>query len=587
MIVLIALGGSQVAHAKTWPVAPDSVPSLQEVLTEQARDGDTIELAEGLYEGVNLYVDLDGLRIVGTGDRAAHLVAGPKGAVLGIEDATGVTVENLTLQGAGGQVAWVAGVADATLRDVTLKDGYATGWGGGLWTGAQTTVLVQGATLRGNEAAEGGGGIVSNGTLTVRDTRVEDNEATQGGGLFCTVDSTCVVQDSTFVGNQAERGGGAFLDQAQGDFLRTTFCGNDVDSLTRELGDGGAVMFFMGSGSLQNSVLLDNTAYDVSGGVYALESEVALTNNTFVGNQAHWLGSAIYGWGSDSTLTLRNNLFVDNVSNQQLSGTVIETDSAASVQGGYNVLWGNDPGDVVSEDADLSMDPTLLGDPRLTALTQRDPRCDGSVLPDPYDPSGATFDAGDPTLSDPDGTRSDIGATGGPLALRDRDGDGSFDGTTSDRDCDDLDAGRAPHLQEVCGGGDEDCDGREDDDDPSLDTSTFPEGYVDEDGDGFGGRAIEACVLPDDAVTVGGDCDDAVAGVNPAVPEVCDDGIDNDCDGRIDLDCDVDALRPPRGDDDLAVAGCRCASSASSPAAWWLLGLVLWGALRRPRAGAT
>jgi predicted outer membrane repeat protein len=94
-------------------------------------------------------------------------------------------------------------------------------------------------------------------------------------------------------------------------------------------------------------------------------------------------------------------------------------------------------------------------------------------------------------------------------------------------DCNDADGNVSPGALELCNGADDDCDGV-DDDDP-LDGSTY---YGDADGDGFGDDAsiVVACAQPAQAALVGGDCDDADAGVNPSEAEVCD-GIDDDCDG--------------------------------------------------------
>ncbi len=75
---------------------------------------------------------------------------------------------------------------------------------------------------------------------------------------------------------------------------------------------------------------------------------------------------------------------------------------------------------------------------------------------------------------------------------------------------------------------------------PPTDTSPCPEGgelddyLVDADGDGFGGEeTVTACLQPEGAVSVGGDCDDDDATVWPGAAERCD-GVDNDCNGEVD-----------------------------------------------------
>ncbi|MFT4628476.1 MAG: hypothetical protein ACI8PZ_007171 [Myxococcota bacterium] len=102
-------------------------------------------------------------------------------------------------------------------------------------------------------------------------------------------------------------------------------------------------------------------------------------------------------------------------------------------------------------------------------------------------------------------------------------------------DCDDTDPLVHPGGDEVCGGGDDDCDGRIDTDDPGLVDGLLA--YPDADGDGYGLTAAResTCVVPTGWVLTGGDCDDADPFRAPGMDEVCD-GIDNDCDGRVDLD---------------------------------------------------
>ena len=102
-------------------------------------------------------------------------------------------------------------------------------------------------------------------------------------------------------------------------------------------------------------------------------------------------------------------------------------------------------------------------------------------------------------------------------------------------DCDDLNAYVNPAATEICDGGvDNDCDGLDDDDDPSVsDRSTW---FADDDGDSYGGSSsAEACDAPSGYVADSTDCDDSDATVNPGATEVCDSAnLDEDCDGKAD-----------------------------------------------------
>ena len=108
--------------------------------------------------------------------------------------------------------------------------------------------------------------------------------------------------------------------------------------------------------------------------------------------------------------------------------------------------------------------------------------------------------------------------------------DADGDGFTTEEDCDDNNSLINPVAIEDCDGFDNNCNGEVDEGVTSL----F---YADVDSDGFGDpeAVTEACVVPENHVLVGNDCDDSDPETYPAAAERCD-GLDNDCDGEIDED---------------------------------------------------
>jgi hypothetical protein len=102
-------------------------------------------------------------------------------------------------------------------------------------------------------------------------------------------------------------------------------------------------------------------------------------------------------------------------------------------------------------------------------------------------------------------------------------------------DCDDANLAINPDATEICNRLDDDCDGRTDDGDPSLDTATGTTYFTDADRDGYGSPAgaVLACVQPTGSSITGDDCDDGNNRIHPGASEVCN-GLDDDCDVLVD-----------------------------------------------------
>jgi hypothetical protein len=97
-------------------------------------------------------------------------------------------------------------------------------------------------------------------------------------------------------------------------------------------------------------------------------------------------------------------------------------------------------------------------------------------------------------------------------------------------DCDDASADVNPAAAELCDETDRNCDG-----DATAGATDAAAWYADADGDTYGDDATAtwSCEAIEGLISVGGDCDDTMAEVNPAAVEVCN-GADDDCSGAAD-----------------------------------------------------
>jgi predicted outer membrane repeat protein len=277
------------------------------------------------------------------------------------------------------------------------------------------------------------------------------------------------------------------------------------------------------------TVLFDDVRVDTeaSGEVFLTGWEqskwpLSIQNNSFVANHALEDGGAVLGW--DVASDFRNNLIVSTGGGQSLS--LIDEQSLGDWQLSYNGFYSNVDGDHAEGMDNAS---GVYGDPGFAHYSQ-----DGELEGDRFVfLQGSPYvDAGDPTILDPDASRSDLGANGGPNAIWvDEDGDGFTTGV----DCDDSDATVFPGAEEQFYDGiNQDC---------SLGSD------FDADGDG------------EDAEEYGGaDCDDQ--------------------DPERQLDCGAKDSGEPDTED--PEGSCACSTrSRRGTAPVWLLGLLFLGRRRR------
>jgi hypothetical protein len=243
--------------------------------------------------------------------------------------------------------------------------------------------------------------------------------------------------------------------------------------------------------TVKNSVLFENDPGDRVG---VIDSELfsgvtRLENNTLINPK----GKGLTIQNRFSGVQLVNNQFLDHTVSYEFLST------PSTLTADFN-QWASVSDDTAIGPNDLVVPPTLS------------PAWTGACGDKPYMTlSSPGIDQGDPAIKDWwDGSRSDIGAYGGPGACVP---DTDNDGYPEQFDCDDTDAMTFVGANEKpYDGVDQDCDGND---------------WCDVDGDGY-----------DSTACGGDDCDDSMASVNIGAPEIPYDGIDNDCDG--DDACDED-----------------------------------------------
>lgn len=375
----------------------------------------------------------------------AVLDGGPAGPGLRAAGAGTLVLRRLAFRGAAGITG---GCLEARTTGLVVEDtewsGCVAAERGGAIFAYLHELLVSRSTFRSNSAGEDGGAIFINGPtedthLEVDACLFEDNAATSGGALYVGVSTVDVlVSGSRFVRNHAERSASAI-----GGYVGGTIVGNRFEA--NDGGYGGGAVTGNGGwplGRISGNLFVGNRiraampsgspCCDGAGAALTVSSSyLSVLNNLFLDNRADGLPEwGVSGVGgvvlTGGWARARNNVFVDNgadfgtahlvVTNGEVVGNIF-----VRGRGGAAVVGLRGEGATL----DLSYNDTWqVPEPAFACDVPLGP---GNVRTDPLFRDAATgdfrladrspcIDAGDPAdeWRDPDGSRNDLGAFGGP-----------------------------------------------------------------------------------------------------------------------------------------------------------------------------
>jgi hypothetical protein len=218
---------------------------------------------------------------------------------------------------------------------------------------------------------------------------------TDGGGAYFRYGNTQLLGDSVAFNECSASGGGICFDQATVTAAHLVVRGNEAGST------GGGLHIRVSGVDIEHCLVALNRSGVIGGGVYADSVWGGIDRNTIDRNTAQYGGGNIF---FGSTLPSRPPVsIVDNiVTYGQPYG--FQSGSLDNIELHYNNIYGNTP----AEWAMVTPDGTnISGDPQFA---------DTASLDYHLGLHSASIDAGDPLGLDPDGSRADHGAFGGPGA---------------------------------------------------------------------------------------------------------------------------------------------------------------------------
>ena len=298
--------------------------------------------------------------------------AGLSGQTINIHSQLPTITDDLTIDGgnqitidAGGGINGTIGNGDG-YRIFNIDDGD---------NGTQIDVTFSGLTLTGGDTTfgESGGAILNSENLTLTNTVLAGNFASDGGGALHNLPSGIATVNASTVSGNFSTGGGGIKNEGLTYLNDSTLSGNQATQL-----EGGGISN-EGTGTLQvsNTTLSGNSGVGYGGGISNFGS-ATVTGSTFSNNTGFPNGAAIVNRDGSTNLT---NTIVDD------SGTGDDIYVlGGSVSGSYNLI----------EDGSqlASFTNSFMGDPLLGPLADNGgPTQTHSLLP-----GSPAINAGDPAI---------------------------------------------------------------------------------------------------------------------------------------------------------------------------------------------
>jgi predicted outer membrane repeat protein len=193
----------------------------------------------------------------------------------------------------------VASGGGLTLTDITVTNGNADDYGGGIYN--EGALNVSNSTLSGNGATYSGGGIYNKSTVAVTNSTLSGNTANYGSGIYN--EGTVDISYSTLSGNTAGVEGGGILNifnDSTVSISHSTLSDNTAGT------KGGGVLNNSGTVDISSSSVYSNTA--TSGGGICSTGTVTITHSTLSSNTAFY-GGGVY---NESTLSISHSTLSDN-----------------------------------------------------------------------------------------------------------------------------------------------------------------------------------------------------------------------------------------------------------------------------------
>ncbi|MDF1519776.1 MAG: choice-of-anchor Q domain-containing protein [Brevefilum sp.] len=278
------------------------------------------------------------------------------------------------------RVFWINSGKTVTLDSLIVVDGSADDYtidgpsGGGIYNDG--TLTIKNSVLYNNNVSWLGGGVYNNYDLTIMNSVIEGNSAVLGGGgVHNNLTRILTVKDSTIAYNSSSIGGGLY-NEGQLTLSGSTLIGNRAEGSSYSSNGGG--IYNYGTATVANCTFTQNFATLYGSGIYNFGA-MTLYNSTLAGNSG---SPTLVNTDATGRLNFANTIIADTTG----SSDCLNSNGGVIVSNYHNLV----------EDGSCSAGAVnyVSGDPMLAALADNG----GLTLTMALLPGSPAIDAGDNTI---------------------------------------------------------------------------------------------------------------------------------------------------------------------------------------------
>lgn len=230
-----------------------------------------------------------------------------------------------------------------SLENIMLLDNEADS-GGAIYNNNNANLEISNSLIQNNIDSVRGAALFNKGTADLKDTTLDSNHVDHAGGAIYNADGGNVsLRDSYVTNNSSNKFAAGILNDGVLEVRNTNITGNtaDADTTSNDREDGGGILS-SGHATVISSIIDSNDNAHAGGGITIWDGSFTLRSSTVSNHRVRGWGAGIYVQGANSSLIIENSRILSNEATNQHGGGIYLAEGNLTITN--STLKGNSAG---------------------------------------------------------------------------------------------------------------------------------------------------------------------------------------------------------------------------------------------------